>query len=201
MLRAENHTYMGVSCGSYGPSTEKERRERQEVNIVNRSWRKTAIHEAGHAIAACVLGRRFDYVDAPHPTDLRGRSAVGEVGSSSGVNVDTEKWTITDGSARRFAEEEAIFRLAGGLACDECGFAGAGYEGTSNDLQVAANVLKWTSTDDADRQARTQAVIARAAEIVKAHRAVIEILAGELQSRGRLQYGEVVEIFEASKTR
>jgi hypothetical protein len=60
-------------------------------------------------------------------------------------------------------------------------------------------VLKGTSTDNQDFQARTQAAVARASGIVKTHREVIEILAAELRCRGRLKYEEVVEIFEAWK--
>ncbi len=80
--------------GSQGAGRWKTAEGNTKVNMVNRSWRRTSIHEAGHAIAACVLGRRFEYVDAPHSTDLRGRSSVGEVRTSSAMNVDATEWTI-----------------------------------------------------------------------------------------------------------
>jgi hypothetical protein len=167
---------------------------------------RTAVHEAGHAIACAVLGRRFEAVSLATTTD--------EVSTLAGP----AKWTSTIGVqfSDTWNEESIACYAAGKLDVGDLLIALAGGAAEAKLVGAASNMIKqgmWgdfqntgyaitkglesAGDPDSDEQlvrAIIGAALARAGAFVDAHVVAIRATATELVAKRSLTFDEVLAI-------
>lgn len=187
------------------------------VPIPERIRFRAAVHEAGHAVVAMVLGRRFDFIELADTAVLTpGRQPAGGMITSSPIFQEQTRQSLLD----------EICVALGGLAAEEVIFGdrsagGGGIEGSDLHqatlwaLRLEASYglgegLAFISTDDQPdlfailrschhTRLRVEAVlaaqIARAHSIVDDRRADLEQATAQLMRRKRLRAAEI-EMFQ-----
>ena len=140
---------------------------------------RTAYHEAGHAVAACVMRHRFTRVTIEPEEDTLGKVNCARVPTYA-PDVDRET------STRVQTEKRVIVYLAGLIAeqtAAGCAFRGPGLSG--DDLQKAYSYAGHMCGDDAETEAYVAWLWERTRLLVtfEPNWTVVEALASELMKR------------------
>jgi hypothetical protein len=172
---------------------------------------RTAIHEAGHAIACAVLGRRFEEVTLATITDEVSTPA-GPANWTSTLGVQfSEAWnveSISSYAAGKLDVGDLLIALAGGAA--EAKLVGGASEmlerGMWGDFQnigyAITKGLEKAGDSNADEQlvrAIIGAALARAGVFVDAQVAAIRATASELLVKRSLTFDEVLAILRNTR--
>jgi ATP-dependent Zn protease len=152
----------------------------------------TAYHEAGHAVMGCILGRFPESVTiVPN-----GKSAVGETRFETDVNVPEFVRHYFDSSPAKqhFVEQRLLTALAGSIAND---LKEPGRDHDIGDKRDASRakeiVIELVSWED-DKDAYLRRARSKATDMLKAHWAWVETVAGALLQRGTLSRAELLEL-------
>jgi len=142
--------------------------------------RATAAHEAGHAVAARILGIAFSGVSIAVEGDSAGR--VAGVRSSEAVTRCPEA-----------TEDYLVYLYAGAAAVREL-CAGAVVTGASEDELRAQQAAGFVVRKPGEYRACLERARERARELVRARRQAVEAVASALLSVGELSLDEVDRI-------
>lgn len=147
-----------------------------------RSLRRVAVHEAGHAVIATVLGERVDYVSLDNAVTVLARLDVGRLNGKSPV------------AAAKIAKRRSLILYAGVASELElmrprskvvCWF-GSGV-GDARDLSMLAGFLLSDSDKTLEHETRC---------LVRVHRGKIEVIARRLLIWGVLSGQQVIRMAE-----
>ncbi len=148
--------------------------------------RATAIHEAGHAVAAVALEIDFVRVSLGAHAGIAGR-------------VEGAQPPARTASCPDATESYLVYLHAGAAASAVLG--GAAWSGVRDDLlqaQQCAGLAYLRTTEYRFRLARARE---RAHRLVFAHRSAVEAVAAALERRGELRRGQVVAIVRSTTGR
>ncbi len=147
----------------------------------HKRWEATAYHEAGHAVAAYVVGRRVREISIVADGDMLGHVAYWPWPDS--FHPDYE----TDGKTRRMVESGIITSLAGPVA--EALFRGRhNWRGANSDTRQAVDLASYMCGGAEETGAYIGWLFWRARTILSLpeHWAAVQALAGDLLEQRRI---------------
>jgi ATP-dependent Zn protease len=144
--------------------------------------RRFALHEAGHAVACVVLGRRLRFVELRQTKDgPRGRVVCGQHPALDPRRARNRT------RVRRMVEREIMIAWAG-LAAEEL-FYRRDLRGIDDDAETIVGLLRRLERDKALREDLGARLLGAARRMLREHRRDVERVARVLAERGRLPTG------------
>ncbi len=155
----------------------------------------TAYHEAGHTVAALMLGLEFTYV-----TIRPDEESVGRI-KYKRTRRRTDFISLFDFCARNNIEKTLIAGLAGVVAAR--GLTGEyDWQTASADEEGCRDLIRGTSGSEATHKLYYDYVMSLTQDVVAGPASWIQVerLASALLKRGRLSYQEAKDIFDLPRT-
>lgn len=164
-----------------------------DTDIVNDPW-NLAIHEAGHAVVAHVLGLPYGNVTVEADDDSAGHIVLADQWGILEAWEKREKWCRDEETAIR---ARTMCVMAGREAEEEC----LGHcEGGDGDDQYWVVMMLDSSAIPAERLERWEARLRRHARgLVRRHRSAIEHIARELMAKQRLSSAAVMNLLKMAE--
>jgi len=156
-----------------------------------------AVHEAGHAVAAQVLGVPHD--GATVEPDRCGSYRMAPIPSGETFIIDPRPgWSPALGPKKQIAQSQAICLYAG-RAAELCIF-GHDVGGHERDYSEARRMILWARRENTigllEWQALQRRLVRRADALVRANEAAIRRVAAALQRRSTLSRDEISELVD-----
>ena len=152
--------------------------------------KKTAYHEAGHAVAAFILRKRFKKISIiPNPYE-NSLGRLSGCGWKSNLNPEFDE----DGRLRHMVETQIIIFLAGPVA--EAKLTGRyNHIGASKDYEGAVLYASYVTGSSEETSAYINWLLEKTKNILSIYRwDAVELLAGELIKRREIGYKTTREI-------
>lgn len=152
----------------------------------------TAYHEAGHAVAAYVLGRDFFSVSITSEGNSAGRCYFA-------ARPETfDPWN-RDPATRSRLEIEVITDLAGGIA-ERIATGFDNLQGMASDVYAAMDTAIYVTSNETQRLAYLERAEARAESILRQHWGAVQALADALLRLGEIEFPQARAIIEGSRS-